>query len=138
VEVLRQPHIHDVIVIGSGASGGMAAWNLTRQGLNVLMLDAGERFNRADFLTHVTPHEWRDRMRRGGRPPQFFLNEKEQPLLTPPGQPYRLLRVWGHGGKTKVWGRVSLRARISTSGQRNMMDGKFLGRSVTTTSLPII
>jgi choline dehydrogenase-like flavoprotein len=109
VEVRRQPHIHDVIVIGSGASGGMAAWNLTRQGLNVLMLDAGERFNRAAFWTHVTPYEWRDRLRRGERPPQFFLNEKEQPLLTPPGQPYRLLRVWGHGGKTNVWGRVSLR-----------------------------
>ena len=23
---------HDVVVIGSGASGGMAAWNLTRKG----------------------------------------------------------------------------------------------------------
>ena len=33
-----RPEVHDVIIIGSGASGGMAAWNLTRHGVNVLML----------------------------------------------------------------------------------------------------
>ena len=33
---------YDVVIIGSGAAGGMAAWNLTRQGVNVLMLDAGD------------------------------------------------------------------------------------------------
>src|SRR5437016_6729541 len=101
MEVIRRPTLHDVIVIGSGASGGMAAWNLTRQGINVLMLDAGQRFNRADFWTHVAPYEWRELTHRGEKPPEFFLSEQEQPLLTPPAQPYRLLRVWGHGGKTK-------------------------------------
>ncbi|MCY4536474.1 MAG: FAD-dependent monooxygenase, partial [Bryobacterales bacterium] len=28
----------DVVIIGSGAAGGMAAWNLTRKGVKVLML----------------------------------------------------------------------------------------------------
>ena len=60
-----------MIVIGSGASGGIAAWNLTRQGVNVLLLDAGQRFNRADFWTHVTPYESRERMRRGESRPSF-------------------------------------------------------------------
>ena len=32
---------YDVLIIGSGASGGMAAYTLTQQGLNCLMLDAG-------------------------------------------------------------------------------------------------
>ena len=41
--------------------------------------------------------------------PQFFLDTKEQPYLTPEGKPFELIRVWGHGGKTNVWGRVSLR-----------------------------
>ena len=41
--------LYDVVVIGSGASGGMAAWNLTRQGAKVLLLDAGERFKREDI-----------------------------------------------------------------------------------------
>jgi choline dehydrogenase-like flavoprotein len=45
----------DVVVIGSGASGGMAAWNLVRKGANVLILEAGERFYREDFWTRVEP-----------------------------------------------------------------------------------
>lgn len=102
-------HVHPVIVVGSGASGGMAAWNLTRQGIDVLMLDAGEKFDRAKFWTHVTPWEERARRARGERPPEFFLDTKEQPYLTPKDRDFQLIRVWGHGGKTNVWGRVSLR-----------------------------
>lgn len=101
--------VHSVIVVGSGASGGMAAWNLTRQGVDVLMLDAGETFDRATFWTHVTPWEERSRRARGQRPPEFFLDTKEQPYVTPEGRPFQLNRVWGLGGKTNIWGRVSLR-----------------------------
>ena len=32
---------YDVLIIGSGASGGMAAYTLTKKGINCLMLDAG-------------------------------------------------------------------------------------------------
>ncbi len=100
---------HDVVVIGSGASGGLAAWNLTRKGGKVLLLDAGSRFNRADFWTHVKPWEWRERLRRGEQPPQFNLDTKEQPFEWAEGRYFDLVRVWGIGGKTNVWGRVSLR-----------------------------
>ena len=41
LQIINSPKVYDVIVIGSGASGGMAAWNLTRQGVSVLVLDAG-------------------------------------------------------------------------------------------------
>ncbi len=109
MEVLKKSPVYDVVVIGSGASGGMASWNLTRQGVRVLMLDAGSKFDRSNFWTHVTPYEWRARLAKGDRPPEFFLSTKEQPYITPPGQPFHLVRVWGLGGKTNVWGRVSLR-----------------------------
>jgi choline dehydrogenase-like flavoprotein len=109
MQVIRSPKVYDVIIIGSGASGGMAAWNLTQQGVSVLLLDAGQRFKREEFWTHVLPYEERARRQRGEQPPQFFLNEKEQPLITPPDKPFQLIRVWGIGGKTNVWGRVSLR-----------------------------
>ncbi len=104
-----QKYTHDVVVIGSGASGGMAAWNLTRQGVRVLLLDAGERFDRSRFWTHVLPYEARERLARGEKPPDFYLSGSEQPYLTPPDRPFHLIRVWGIGGKTNVWGRVSLR-----------------------------
>ncbi|MFN3323924.1 MAG: GMC family oxidoreductase [Bryobacteraceae bacterium] len=109
MQIKRSPKVHDVIIVGSGASGGMAAWNLTRQGVNVLLLDAGTKFRRASFWTHVKPWEWKDRVERGLRPPQFLLDTKEQPYTYPDGQYFDLVRVWGRGGKTNIWGRVSLR-----------------------------
>jgi choline dehydrogenase-like flavoprotein len=109
MQIIKSAQVHPVVIIGSGASGGMAAWNLTKKGIKVLMLDAGDRFDRTKFWTHVQPWEARERTARGERPPQFFLDVKEQPYLTPADRPFELVRVWGHGGKTNVWGRVSLR-----------------------------
>jgi choline dehydrogenase-like flavoprotein len=109
MQVQKSPTVHDVIIIGSGAAGGMAAWNLTRKGINVLMLDAGQKFQRAKFWTHVKPWEAHARRERGEQPPQFYVDNREQPYLTVKDQPFELYRVWGRGGKTNVWGRVSLR-----------------------------
>ena len=100
---------HDVVVIGSGAAGGMAAWNLARQGAKVLMLDAGGRFSRADFWTHTLPHQARERRRRGEKPPPFVLPIEEHPYEWTSGRYFEWWRVWGIGGKTNIWGRVSLR-----------------------------
>ncbi len=109
MQINKSPEVHDVLIIGSGASGGMAAWNLTRKGVNVLMVDAGTKFQRSKFWSHVKP--WEDRQRRaaGQEPPQFYLDVKEQPYTYDKGNPFELMRVWGRGGKTNVWGRVALR-----------------------------
>ncbi|HUP24748.1 MAG TPA: GMC family oxidoreductase [Thermoanaerobaculia bacterium] len=107
--VQRSPEVHDVIVIGSGAAGGMAAYNLTRHGVSVLLLDAGSKFDRSKTWEHVLPPEADRRRRAGETAPDPFLSTVEQPYLTPEGKPFRLVRVWGWGGKTNVWGRVSLR-----------------------------
>ncbi|MDX2266707.1 MAG: GMC family oxidoreductase [Bryobacter sp.] len=109
MQIKTDPKTYDVVIVGSGAAGGMAAWNLTRQGVEVLVLDAGEKFNRNSFWSHVRPWEARARMARGQRPPQFTLTNDEQPYLTPNQQDFQLVRVWGRGGKTNIWGRVSLR-----------------------------
>lgn len=39
----------DVCLVGSGASGGAAAWYLSRAGLNVVCLEAGGHFTEKDF-----------------------------------------------------------------------------------------
>ena len=109
MQIRRSPKVCDVVIIGSGASGGMAAWNLTRKGIDVLMLDAGVKFDRSKFWSHVKPWEVEDRLERGQRPPQFYVDTKEQPYTTLKDHPFDLVRVWGRGGKTNVWGRVSLR-----------------------------
>lgn len=101
---------YDLVVIGSGAAGGMAAWNLTRKGAKVLMLEAGDRFDPATYWSHVKPWEARERRKRGDRGPAFeSLPLRESPYETPIGQSFLLRRVWGVGGKTNIWGRVSLR-----------------------------
>ena len=60
--------ISDVIIIGSGAAGGLAAHVLTSEGINVVMLDAGEKFNRSKFWTRVKPWKGRERLARGHAP----------------------------------------------------------------------
>jgi choline dehydrogenase-like flavoprotein len=109
MQINTSPEVHEVIVIGSGAAGGMAAWNLTRKGVNVLVLDAGQKFDRSKFWSHVKPWEWQQKVERGQAPPEFYVNQKDAPYLAAEGQPFELTRVWGRGGKTNVWGRVSLR-----------------------------
>ncbi len=108
-QIAKPAEVHDVVIIGSGAAGGMAAWNLTRQGINVLMLDAGTKFNRAEFWSHVKPWEGPRHIAAGHPPPKFYVDLKTAPYRTPPGRPFDLVRVWGRGGKTNIWGRVSLR-----------------------------
>jgi choline dehydrogenase-like flavoprotein len=109
VQIIEPSKVHPVVVIGSGAAGGMAAWNLTQKGIEVLLLDAGDKFDRASYWTHMHPWEVRERHAKGEEPPRFYLDKAEQPYVTPAGRPFDLTRVWGHGGKTNVWGRVSLR-----------------------------
>ena len=90
MQIITRSKVHPVVVIGSGASGGMAAWNLTQKGIDVLLLDAGGRFDRSKFWTHTQPWEAHERNARGERPPQFYLDTKEQPYITPDGRPFQL------------------------------------------------
>ncbi|MBM3725374.1 MAG: GMC family oxidoreductase [Acidobacteria bacterium] len=111
---------HDVLIIGSGASGGMAAWTLTRMGIKCLMLDAGPQ---VDFDRHRDSRAVFDLPFRGlgepGRFPHvtqasefdanFWLDEKQNPYSYPEKDPYYWVRIRALGGKTLRWGRASWR-----------------------------
>src|SRR5512134_1907965 len=47
----------DVLVVGSGASGGWVAKRLTEAGVRVALLDAGRAHTPADYREHTRPFE---------------------------------------------------------------------------------
>jgi choline dehydrogenase-like flavoprotein len=75
--------VYDAIVVGSGAAGGMAAYVLTRHGLDVLMLEAGKRL---DIENELRSTEWPwEHPRRGAMPPGFHaLDLNEYTVKHPP------------------------------------------------------
>lgn len=92
---------YDVIVVGSGAAGGMVAHALTAQGVEVLMLEAGGRFNVEQELKS-TEWPW-EHPRRGDMPPDHRgLGLDEYSLREPPlakGSPFAkvfsYVQTWG-------------------------------------------
>ena len=84
MQIIPAREVYPVIVVGSGASGGMAAWNLTQKGIDVLLLDAGDKFDRVEVLdARPAMGGARPRRARGERRRTFFLDTKEQPYPTP-------------------------------------------------------
>lgn len=111
---------YDVLIIGSGASGGMAAHTLTKKGLNCLMLDAGPLVDFNRVRAPKAPYELPFRgFGEPGRLPHVFqaneynanqwVDEKEVPYTHDPKQPYNWVRVRMIGGKSLFWARMSFR-----------------------------
>src|SRR2546430_5459108 len=117
----------DVIVVGSGASGGWACKRLAEAGLKVALLEAGRPQSDKNFTEHQPAFELKYRNRapeiiRKTRPIQvkfgvcneytykWFANDLEEPYTTHADKPFDWMgRVRMTGGRTNVWGRVSLR-----------------------------
>jgi choline dehydrogenase-like flavoprotein len=120
--------VYDAIVVGSGASGGWVAKELTESGLEVLMLEAGPpRVPTKDFTEHVWPYQLKYRGFGNKRAllenqpvqrlcyacddysHQFFVNDREHPYTTPADKPFMWIRGRQVGGKTFCWARESYR-----------------------------
>jgi choline dehydrogenase-like flavoprotein len=111
---------YDVLIIGSGASGGMAAYVLASKGIRCLMLDAGPVLDLA--RDQVRKPVWDLPYRGFSRPGRFphitqanefngnlWADEKQNPYSYDADDPYYWVRVRLVGGKTLLWGRASWR-----------------------------
>ena len=117
LQIIRNRTIHDVVIIGSGAGGGMAAKVLTEAGANVLMLEAGVMFDtRRDSKMMAWPYQ---SPRRGLPVPERQFGEFDagwggwtlegEPYTSAPGDRFDWFRTRMLGGRTNHWGRISLR-----------------------------
>ena len=110
----------DVLIIGSGHSGGMAARILTASGIRCLMLNAGPIVEVGRDTERKPASEMRFR---GFRPPgridhcfqanefnaNVWVDENEVPYTTDAEHPYNWVRVRLFGGRSLFWSRESLR-----------------------------
>ena len=119
-QVIRPPKAYDVIVVGSGAGGGMAAKILTEGGLNVALLEAGPPVNpEKDYKMFMWPYDLPHRgVGVGGRAAQDFgeflapngaWEIAGEPYTSAPGSDFRWFRSRIVGGRTNHWGRIALR-----------------------------
>jgi choline dehydrogenase-like flavoprotein len=53
LQIRRPPDAFDAIVVGSGATGGWAAKELTEAGMSVALLEAGPKITPRDFTEHM-------------------------------------------------------------------------------------
>jgi choline dehydrogenase-like flavoprotein len=112
--------VHDVLIIGSGHAGGMAAKILCEAGIRCLMLNAGPV---ADVSRDAERLPASKLPYRGFRPPgrlehifqsnefnaNVWVDEQEAPYTFEPNQPYNWVRVRLFGGRSLFWSRQSFR-----------------------------
>lgn len=111
---------YDVLIIGSGAGGGMMAMQLALSGVKVLMVEAGRNY---DPVTETpmfnTPEQAPLRAGRTPEKPFGYYDATVDGGWQVPGEPYsdkagteRPFKWWRArmlGGRTNHWGRISLR-----------------------------
>lgn len=118
MEIIKSRKEYDVVIVGSGAGGGMAAKILSESGLQVAVLEAGPYFDpaRDQDRTQLRP-SWESPRRGAGSTRAFGDFDAAyggweidgEPYTQTEGTDFGWFRSRMLGGRTNHWGRISLR-----------------------------
>ena len=114
---------YDAIVVGSGATGGIAALTLAEQGLKVLVIEAGPKIKRLEAsnyepkstfkrLSGVFTKKHTNQCQHPGywkNNPDLYSNELKHPYDFPKGKPFLWTQGKQYGGRSLTWGGITLR-----------------------------
>ena len=117
IQIKKQTKKYDVVIVGSGAGGGMAAYILANAGLKVCMLEAGDMYDPQKNITQLKK-PW-DSPRRGASTKYRPFGDFDacyggwgldgEPYTKEEGTEFDWFRARMLGGRTNHWGRISLR-----------------------------
>ena len=114
---------YDAIVVGSGATGGVAALTLAQQGIRVLIIEAGPQIKRNEASNNEPintfkrlfgivskkntnqshhPGYWKNN-------PDLYSNELKHPWSYPKNKPFLWTQGRQYGGRSLTWGGITLR-----------------------------
>lgn len=117
-QIKKKGELYDVVIVGSGAGGGMAAKTLTEAGLKVALLEAGPDYDPGN-AEQQTQLKWPYQSpRRGANTTRAFGDFDAayggweidgEPYTKNKGTEFDWFRSRMLGGRTNHWGRISLR-----------------------------
>lgn len=116
LQIKKSSATYDVVIVGSGAGGGMAGYVLANAGIKVLMLEAGAYFDPAKDSQQLK-WPWESPRRGAGTTRPFGDFDAAYGGWQIDGEPYTTkdkteffwFRSRMLGGRTNHWGRISLR-----------------------------
>lgn len=118
MQIIEKQDQYDVVIVGSGAGGGMSTKILSDAGLKVAVVEAGPFFDPKDPVTQ-TQWKWPYESPRRGAGTRRVFGEYDMAYggWELPGEPYNhkngtkfnWYRSRMLGGRTNHWGRISLR-----------------------------
>lgn len=119
MQIIESSKTYDVVIVGSGAGGGMATKILSEAGFDVAVLEAGPFFDPAqDEYRNQLRWPWESPRRGASSDRRSFgdfdaayggWNIEGEPYTTEPGTSFYWFRSRMLGGRTNHWGRISLR-----------------------------
>ncbi len=114
---------YEAIVIGSGATGGVAALTLAEAGIKVLVIEAGPNYSPQKALgsepcntfrrfSSLVTREYGQQIQHPGfwkANPLLFAKADENPYISPTEHPYIWTQGRQVGGRSLTWGGITLR-----------------------------